>query len=332
MILIVSYPTMKETRAAAKAGNQRAIEELPRAMKVEARARRAKNRELKEATQLPDLPGDSLVIDWDFEAADDDSWTVLRHEGAEIWRELAYYEGYKRFERVVEILRERYGSKLKEVRPTPASEGYLYGDRLGSVDVVAKVIASLKEGETTTDDGRRSASNAMEESTMDAMRPQLSTEEAWEHVANELSVAMADLDEDEYLVLSRKGTNYYVQLMDQGSFGVRAEAVSNAYVNPNELLTDESKAKLLELGWTGPTHRPGDEIDESGRHKAEGSPNFYLDLAKPIAYRELADLMVTTLRDVYRTEHPGWLEYQASSTRGMSIRFPHLGIRRKPSK
>lgn len=59
--------------------------------------------------------------------------------------------------------------------------------------------------------------------------PQMSTEEAWEHFAQELSVALADFEEDEHLIVSRKNSNYYVQLVDQGSFGMRAEAVSDAY-------------------------------------------------------------------------------------------------------
>jgi hypothetical protein len=173
---------------------------------------------------------------------------------------------------------------------------------------------------------------AVEKAPMELMRPQLSTEEAWHRFAEALSIALADLDEDEYLVVSRKNTNYYVQLMDQGSFGVRAEAVSSSYLTDDELLSDESKARLVELGWTAPTHPPSDEYDEQGRHKTEGAPNFYLDLAKPTAYPELADLMVTTLREVYGAGHPGGLEYNAASTNGMSIRFPHLGIRRKRSR
>jgi hypothetical protein len=61
----------------------------------------------------------------------------------EIWRELAYYEGYRRFAAVFEILRERYGSRLAEVRPTPASELYLYGDKLSAPDTIDALNASL---------------------------------------------------------------------------------------------------------------------------------------------------------------------------------------------
>ena len=83
------------------------------------------------------------MIDWDLEGQDDEDWTVLRHDGQEIWRELAYYEGYQRFAAVFEILRERYGSRLAEVRPTPASEVYLYGDKLSAPETVERLNASL---------------------------------------------------------------------------------------------------------------------------------------------------------------------------------------------
>jgi hypothetical protein len=56
---------------------------------------------------------------------------------------LAYYEGYRRFAAVFEILRERYGSRLAEVRPTPASELYLYGDKLSAPDTIDALNASL---------------------------------------------------------------------------------------------------------------------------------------------------------------------------------------------
>jgi hypothetical protein len=70
---------------------------------------------------------------------------VLRHAGVEIWRELAYWEGYTRFETVFAILRERYGRRLREVRPTDASELYLYGDCLTAPRTVTRLNATLSE-------------------------------------------------------------------------------------------------------------------------------------------------------------------------------------------
>ena len=69
---------------------------------------------------------------------------MLRHGGQEIWRELAFFEGYERFAVVFEILRERYGSRLTEVRPTSASELYLYGDKLSAPATIERLNASLE--------------------------------------------------------------------------------------------------------------------------------------------------------------------------------------------
>jgi len=145
MILIVNYPTLVETQVAAKAGDQRAQAELPKIEAAEARAQRAVASELREAAQLPDLEGDRIVIEWDFDQRDDDAWTILRRDDQEIWRESAYYEGYRRFAEVFHILRDRYGSRLAEVRPTPASKLYLYGDKLSAPETVASLNASLTQ-------------------------------------------------------------------------------------------------------------------------------------------------------------------------------------------
>jgi hypothetical protein len=108
--------------------------------------RRAHRLELRETTQLPDLDGGRLVIDWDFEERDNEQWTLLRHGDREIWRELAYYEGYLRFAEVFGILRERYGPRLAEVRPTPASGTYLYGDKFSARATIDALNASLTDG------------------------------------------------------------------------------------------------------------------------------------------------------------------------------------------
>jgi hypothetical protein len=145
MLLVVNYPTLVETRVAAAAGDRRAQAELANVDATEARAERAAALELKEPSQLPDLAGERLVIVWDFEDRDDEKWTVLRHGDEEIWRELAYYEGYRRFAEVFEILRARYGSRLAEVRPTPASGLYLYGDKTPPPHTVEELNASLND-------------------------------------------------------------------------------------------------------------------------------------------------------------------------------------------
>jgi hypothetical protein len=145
MLLIVGFPTADETRVAAAAGNPEARAELRTVERREARAAKAEAHRLREPQQLPDLPGVEVRIEWDFDGRDDEKWTVLRHADAEIWREVAFYEGYERFAEVFEILRERYGDRLTEVRPTPESELYLYGDRLLAPQTIDALNAGLKD-------------------------------------------------------------------------------------------------------------------------------------------------------------------------------------------
>ena len=104
--------------------------------------------ELKSPDQLPEVEGPDLTIVWDhIEDAKHDRMTVLRHDADEIWREPAVYEGYERFREVVDILRHKYGARLRDVVPTPASELYLLGDKFSANDDVQATRKALKAGE-----------------------------------------------------------------------------------------------------------------------------------------------------------------------------------------
>lgn len=147
MIVIVPFPTVAETRAAAAAGNQRAEADLP-GMEAQERERaawlhRVDETILRKPDELPQLDGKQLVIAWDIEDSEGEKMTVLRHGDTVIWREVAFWEGIGRFAEVVEILRSRYGSRLVEVRPTPASEPYLWGDKYGVDKMIEDINTSL---------------------------------------------------------------------------------------------------------------------------------------------------------------------------------------------
>jgi len=151
MLLVVPYPTHAETREAAANGNEAAKENLKIVEEREAFFARAEEHSLTRPSQLPDLEGDDLVIEWDFKdeekSVGGDHWTVLRHEGKAIWREVAFYEGINRFESVLWILREKYGNRMAELRPAEASFTYLLGDDLrasGRVDSLNAELATLR--------------------------------------------------------------------------------------------------------------------------------------------------------------------------------------------
>jgi hypothetical protein len=154
---------------------------------------------------------------------------------------------------------------------------------------------------------------------------------AWHTFEQALMGALTNLDEDEYLIVSSKKANHFVQFMAEGSFGLRSEAVSNVYLTAGAKLSSNASSALVALGWHAPTSGR-EEGDGPSPADIDGSSNFFLDSAHPIDYASLARLAVATLRQVYRIGHPGELEYSAGSTvdGGAALRFP-LGIKRARS-
>lgn len=149
VLVVAALPTLEETRAAAAAGNPRATAGLAD-IEDQARARdRARASLLTDPSELPELEGDVLVIDWDVEGAEPDLEQVLRHDGVVLWREVAFYESYRRFEEVFVILQTRYGSRFAGLRPTKDSELYLYGDRLSSPAIVESLNRSVSRSSTS---------------------------------------------------------------------------------------------------------------------------------------------------------------------------------------
>ena len=149
------------------------------------------------------------------------------------------------------------------------------------------------------------------------------SDEAWQRLEKSIAESLGALHEDEYLIISSKGTDYFVQFMNQGLFGIRAEAKSNSYVEPELALTSAQIDALLHIGWNPPTELPTPTGEPA---YPEGSPNYYLDLPTSTDTTQLAKLAVRTLIDVYGIRHPTELQYKASGPDDISIRFPNLGL------
>jgi hypothetical protein len=111
---VLLYPNLQETKDAAAQGNEEAIKALP---SFESRTQH--NRELLEkfgkeklrsADQLPDVAGNSLEFDWDFQKGNDGEWyQVISAGNFEVWRELAFFNSLRRFEEIKELLKAKYG-------------------------------------------------------------------------------------------------------------------------------------------------------------------------------------------------------------------------------
>jgi hypothetical protein len=140
LLAIVSYPTEKETEGNSEFADHNRFLAL------------WKESKLKSDTELPDLEGSSLVLTWDFEEHGSSSFTVIRYGEREIWREIAVYEGFERFEELAMILIGKYGTRLADVEPTDASEYYLYGDVMRAPDVVETVRRTIKDSHGSYED------------------------------------------------------------------------------------------------------------------------------------------------------------------------------------
>ncbi len=148
---------------------------------------------------------------------------------------------------------------------------------------------------------------------------------AWPPFEKRLATALAKLEEDQFLILSLKGTNRFVQFAAQGSHGMRMEATSNAFLKRKQKLTAAQIAQMIAGGWLEPTgarHEATPELDP------DGSPNFYREFPRPVRFKRLATLAVQTLRDIMGVPHPGFLEYEAYDTQHQIRDFSELGLAR----
>ncbi len=140
---------------------------------------------------------------------------------------------------------------------------------------------------------------------------QPSTLDAWKEFSGRLLGALQGLEEDEWLVLNVKGTNRYVQFMAQGSYGMRAESVSDFYLAEDEHLDEDDYKALIKLGWHAPTNLP----DQFG-YDPDGSPNYFLDLAQPVPLDDVAILGVLTLSNVHGACFFGMPSSMAPNSKG----------------
>ena len=150
--------------------------------------------------------------------------------------------------------------------------------------------------------------------------------EAWTDFGWRLMQVLGALEEDEYLIISLKGSNRFVQFAGQGAHGMRVETVSNFYLPEAQQLGEAQHDAMLKLGWNAPCNLP----DEFG-HEPVGSPNYFLDLPQPVDVRQVAALAVSTLLGPLDADHPLDLEYRSFAESGEAIRWPTLKLRRAPN-
>ncbi len=148
----------------------------------------------------------------------------------------------------------------------------------------------------------------------------------WEAFEEALSSALSVLEE-EFLVVSTRTGNRYVQFNVSPDEGVFAETVSNAYLGPDEKLDVGQLADLLFLGWAAPTRAPNAPNPDA---TTKGSPNHFREFPRPYSCADVARFAVRTLTGPLRIGSPAELEYKAFDEAGHPVTLPALPIDRLP--
>ena len=118
-----------------------------------------------------------------------------------------------------------------------------------------------------------------------------------------LARALAALDDERILILSRPGSRWYVSEEGSNRFvqfaccgdTLRAESVGERYLEGHDQLTSDQRARLLELGWSAP--------DEGG--------NYWKEWSAPVPLGEVSAMALQTLGAVHGVEHGEQLDFDA---------------------
>ena len=148
----------------------------------------------------------------------------------------------------------------------------------------------------------------------------------WWPFAERLLTALRDMKEDQFLVLSLKESNRFVQFAAQGAHGMRVEATSNHFLSGRERLDDKQVRALVRLGWRKPTGNPEQSTPELD---PDGSSNFFRDFPPPVEYFSVVNLAILTLTQVFGVPHEGFLQYEALDYAGNNYALPGLKIKRQ---
>jgi hypothetical protein len=92
--------------------------------------------------ELPEITASEFALTWDLEITgsgpEECRHWIIRHDDQVIYREQARSEDYHRFELLSRLLRQKYGSRVRDLVPADSADVayYLYGDFLGAVSRV----------------------------------------------------------------------------------------------------------------------------------------------------------------------------------------------------
>lgn len=135
----------------------------------------------------------------------------------------------------------------------------------------------------------------------------------WAVFAERLTQALSELEEDQFLILSTKSGQRYLQFAGQGSWGLRAEVSSNHFLEGDDRLSRRQMAWLRKHGWNAPTAKPRHATPE---RDPDGSPNYFIDFPATQDPTGIAQLAIDTLIHALALPYPGALAYEAFDSNG----------------
>lgn len=147
----------------------------------------------------------------------------------------------------------------------------------------------------------------------------------WADFASRLRRTLSQMRESDFLIVSVKRSNPYVQFAAQGAHGLRVEATSNAFLHGAEKLEPRATRKLAALSWHAPTGRPDQATPEKD---PAGSPNYFRHFGADADLNVVVELAVRTLHEVLDAPSPILLKYEALDEDGSEAAYDELGLKR----
>lgn len=139
----VGFPTPDEVRSDPRA------DPIDR-MVVECRDERIaafERTKLRSPDQLPAVDPPPVALVWDVvtdpERGDE---VVILHGDRVLWREISWYENFRRFDEVARVLKARYGETLQDLVPSRRSWMDLLGDSMRADGEIATTRAAIAHG------------------------------------------------------------------------------------------------------------------------------------------------------------------------------------------
>jgi hypothetical protein len=145
--------------------------------------------------------------------------------------------------------------------------------------------------------------------------------QAWAPFGKRLTSVLSKMKEDQYLVISAKSGDRYIQFACQGGQGMRVEVSSNNFLKGNGRLKRRQTSWLCTNGWNAPTVN---RTKATPKKDPNGSPNYFVDLPVSIAVDEIAEFAIEALMHGLEIPNPALLAYEAFNSNGVTFQIDEL--------